>query len=856
MTRADGHPDIPSPTTARLALLLAAVLACTTVMHNLTFYSVMSRDNAYLRRWQTCALRASENAAPGRFSTQETVCMAPYERAVAWWIVTALLALLLLAAALYALFPRWRQWRDVAGPLPDHGPQPDPLRTELSCLVELAGLRKAPEFLSSPRPSTGAVTFGRMGRYRIRLNIGLQALLHRDPQRFRAVVLHELAHVRHRDAHTHYLAKSVWWAFIVTAVIPVPLSLLTTDRITGPAWLWRLLALTAMVHLLRTALLHIREYQADLAARGGLKDPSAMERALTAPLTQDPAKRHVAWRRFAAPHPSPRARLDNLADPDRRTRIGFWESLAAGVTASLAVEGIHQWLILAFPGGSPLGLRWIAALLPALLVGGVIAAGAWRAAGEPGHDAPGAGIAGRTVGSGLGLAAGLLAGYRMAPATIFADVIGPSGTASLAVWAVLGVSLAVLTTLAIGWIEQCARLWRSSAATWRSWRAGAVALALLLSTVLAYWPLFADFGTAVWQEADRLAVEEFRQAAGAASAGPYWAYAMFEHPVVTQFSQWRPALAASVVVWVLPLSAPGVGASVLADRTVRLGPPTAFLVYAAGSTAARLLIRARVSDDTRFSEGFTLAFGHWSVVGAVALAVLVAHVVLINSRLGASPPNRAVPAAVFAGYAAALFSAAALFTVNSGFRCADGLAAGEGCTAGVDGTWVLDTTARILVLTVLATALTVPAALLLTRGKPMSTPSPTGNPRTRNPAVPALLGAGLCLVVYGTVGEIPAESARESPAGIASPIGSGEESARKACTLYAEVLASAADGQAAEVNANLLLALRLASDSGDPDLAQGLRSLMDAGMRGDAAEFAKASSDTASACLTHGVPIR
>ena len=60
----------PSPTTARTALLVAAVAASTTVTHNLTYYGMVSRDNAYLRRTQECSVRAAEASTAGGFAAR------------------------------------------------------------------------------------------------------------------------------------------------------------------------------------------------------------------------------------------------------------------------------------------------------------------------------------------------------------------------------------------------------------------------------------------------------------------------------------------------------------------------------------------------------------------------------------------------------------------------------------------------------------------------------------------------------------------------------------------------------------------------------------------------------------------
>ncbi len=68
--------------------------------------------------------------------------------------------------------------------------------------------------------------FGRWGDLYVYLPRGLINDYTNNRAEFRAIVLHELAHLQNGDVHQTYLSYTVWWAFLVTsvpvfAVIPI-----------------------------------------------------------------------------------------------------------------------------------------------------------------------------------------------------------------------------------------------------------------------------------------------------------------------------------------------------------------------------------------------------------------------------------------------------------------------------------------------------------------------------------------------------------------------------------------------------------------------------------------------------------
>src|SRR5262249_20877662 len=153
------------------------------------------------------------------------------------------------------------------------------------------------------------------GRRYVRLNAGLTACHTTDPALFRAVVLHELAHLRNRDVDQAYLARAIWWSFLALALAPMVL-VTVHPRLLATPTRWRLvdfwtkstlrtglalLVLTALVYLTRTAILRTREVYAD--ARVSIwEGPGTALREVVSALTPPKGPR---WLAFREDHPHP-----------------------------------------------------------------------------------------------------------------------------------------------------------------------------------------------------------------------------------------------------------------------------------------------------------------------------------------------------------------------------------------------------------------------------------------------------------------------------------------------------------------------------------------------------------------------
>lgn len=304
-------------------------------------------------------------------------CTAPADRQEAAWLGGGALPVALLTGLVYWLLPALKIWRD--GLIPITLEDDPKLVAHLAALCKEAELSEAPRFLWNPLSLTpNGVAFGRRGRYCVALSGGLVVQFHTDRRSFRAVVLHELAHLRNADVDKTYLAVGTGAAFLLIVLIPLAVTML------GKSWGWifqfgwRALVLAGLVYMSLSAVLRAREFYAD--ARASVWD--GREGALRSVVARQPRRlrtgRWDAWRHVFKAHPDPAARVGVLDDTRPLFTMGYWEALGAGMAATIAFEDVQHVLSLLIPMWGaflrPLG----AALIFAPLAVGVVGLGVWR----------------------------------------------------------------------------------------------------------------------------------------------------------------------------------------------------------------------------------------------------------------------------------------------------------------------------------------------------------------------------------------------------------------------------------------------------------------------------------------------
>ncbi|MEU1746639.1 M48 family metalloprotease [Micromonospora arida] len=332
------------------------------------------------------------------------LCMRPFLREQALWVGAGILGELLVAVLLYLLHPWWLSRRRRMRPIAS-GADAE-LLDELADLSRQAGLRRPPTWLVAPYSTTqGGQAFGLADRRRICLDVGLLVRYDLDRAGFRAVLRHELAHLRNGDVDRTYLSIATWWAFVAVAVVPFVAVALKPDlfRVRGGpdtvrpvAEVWfpivALGVLTAVVYLARNAILRARELHADITAAGWDTPGGALGRVVNAlpwpPVRTGRIGLGGRWTELLArlgSHPSPTRRALAVADPRGTLRPGLAETAGYGVVLGLALYNVsltvgglvEEYLVIAL---ALLSLG-VGVLLLHLLARAVLHAGAVEAAG-------------------------------------------------------------------------------------------------------------------------------------------------------------------------------------------------------------------------------------------------------------------------------------------------------------------------------------------------------------------------------------------------------------------------------------------------------------------------------------------
>jgi Zn-dependent protease with chaperone function len=379
----------PSETTLRFVLLVVFVLCGSS-----QFYGIFRgpEDKAVLdcmsKIWP---LLSRQMASPGDVGEGELVqgidrlqaCAVLLRPAVAWKLAGICLVIVA-AAAFYYLYPAWRLRIGGLEPIVSSG-LPE-LEHELGSMVETARLPRSPAFVWNPLANGPPVAFGRQGRYYVALSGGFVTRhFYRNRPSFRAIVLHELAHIENGDVPKTYLTLSLWLAFLATALVPGLIvffwRLATLGWADAASLLLNGILWTSVIVLSGLSVLRIREHYADVRASTWDR-ASRIDRALdtlAAPVSS-------GWRRYFRFHPDPADRREVVEDPSRLFRLRFADAFGIALAAWLAVDVLTDALVPFMPAGrwAPLVYHMlIKTVVPALVFAlaiGAIGIGVWRGA--------------------------------------------------------------------------------------------------------------------------------------------------------------------------------------------------------------------------------------------------------------------------------------------------------------------------------------------------------------------------------------------------------------------------------------------------------------------------------------------
>jgi Zn-dependent protease with chaperone function len=628
----------PSETAFRFALLVAAVLGATLYVWNWIWTVWGAGASEASTRALACAREAQEGAfaaggdplAFARVSDTFTACVQSTYAEATWWMLGGVGLVLVVTAALTLLWPYVKERRSGFRPL-EATDAPEVLAT-LGELSREAGLSSEPRWLWNPlNPAPTGLAFGHPGRYRVALTGGLVVRHTADPDGFRAIVRHELAHIRNRDVALTYATLALWYAFLAASVAPFLVTIVDEGEFAFSI-AWRLLALAGLVYLTRNAVLRSREIYADVRASAAEGRGGALERVLAAL----PGRTHRLPRRLLELHPAPEQRIAALRDTRSLFLLGPIAAFAAGVSATVNFDSV-QSLVYGFVD-DPVDVSMIAALVFAPLVVGVVGVALWR-------DRFGALASSTRAESiwplGLALVAGLLVGPELSLAGavpgqdrgLLADLLHGEGI----LWVV---ALAGLVLLLLDWIADSASIWLRAEGSRRwpaAWAAGLLVAAGVLTIVLGAFYTLNQLSEGI-TFSKQLTAEQHAQVAAVTSAGPRWLWQLVMDPQTLVLLS-RPLIPLAIVcLWVVPLSAALVrrhrtgeapwafldpGGRLDPDRPrVRLLRPLAIgMLGGIACVIAYALHRAGVHSfvdlDTRNRDEFLLAFFFWQVVIAL-----------------------------------------------------------------------------------------------------------------------------------------------------------------------------------------------------------------------------------------------
>lgn len=488
----------------------------------------------------------SQNAMNG--FAEETMRAVSYCSALlrpqANWQIGGVLLTVSLAIGIYWFFPSWKIWRERLQPL---GTEDLPgLADELKGLCQTAELSPYPLFVWNPLKLDLPSVFGRRGQYYVTLSGAfITRFFYTDRAAFRAIILHELAHLRNADVDKTYFTIAASCAFVTVALVPSAACLLWPGLSLGLILdiLFQISSSTVLVVLTGLAVLRVREYYADV--RASVWDGTSVN--LNRVLAALPPCKAGRWRQFFHFHPDSTERQQTLKDTYSLFRLSFWDAFGIGIAAWVATDTVQGIVFVIFtPDVSQLlqsfNLLYLVVLFGIPLCFMTMAVGAvgiavWRgtfAALTRGQRTSDPGRLGFALALGYVYCNGAVVVAAIADKSLTSDVV-----ASMVALKVFGAALLLISHFLIfKWLAAAVSAWLEVILQSDSPRP-----ALIISIAIAIGLVVAWGGMAVW--APILYLLYINQI----SVG--WDVSIYLHALI-----WGPAVClSSVMLWAFPLAA-------------------------------------------------------------------------------------------------------------------------------------------------------------------------------------------------------------------------------------------------------------------------------------------------------------
>lgn len=402
---------LPAPTTGLYFLFIASLIAVGLFVGSWMHNAVLGRE--WVQSLSGCLALSTD---------QQPACTAPLEvRRGLWSLAGAGVVLALALGVLFVVPPVIRRRRKLKAPLPKHHVVVD----RVTGLASQAGLRHVPSIFIGQAAMRDAFSFGRPGSPAVAVPPKVFGLLAR-PGPADGVLLHEFAHIRHRDVELAWLARSSWYVTLLVLVVPVVGAVWDGPSLL-PHYLWRAALLAVLVELVTALVLREREYDADLraAARTGSEEQISASLALLG--TPKPSNWLARMRRR---HPRPEERVKVLKAPQLAAKSNFLRACCAGLLAGTLGPLVIGTATPLLTGSSiALGGLWASAAVTGGLLGLTVGLDLLRVLIAESLAGPAegliAGIARSILTTAVGAGVGLAAGRQVSLAGIGQDLTAP-----------------------------------------------------------------------------------------------------------------------------------------------------------------------------------------------------------------------------------------------------------------------------------------------------------------------------------------------------------------------------------------------------------------------------------------------
>jgi len=510
---------LPSDTDFRFVLLIFAILSASIFIYSSLYFFVPA--NADSSNAANRAYAAVEIAHPGNSDTAFNAKIEALERYIypsdrrqALWVIGCVIVELSVAFVIFLSFPRWKIWRSRLEPLNKREEMRDMIEY-LTSLCREMNLSHYPTFVWDPSDlAAKGLAFGRLGQYYIALSAGLVYQFSVDRAAFRAIVLHELSHLRNDDVDKTYFTVSIYWIFVIAALVPIllvltyefvlaaSLSFTGSQYLLGINTIWRLVTLSVLVYLTRNAVLRAREIYAD--ARASIV--MGQDGALTRVLQSFPNSKRRTLPPLLRVHPTSAERSLMLTDLSQLFHVKFWDAFCTGAAVMIALPSVVDLLYSLHIGGGASFTSLISqevsflgtGLILALFLGGFFVQGIWRSA----LLRVTSGTSQRTIIQlGLGAALGVLLGQALS----LHDVISSNYAKAFLFYFSFDVlwSLFFLISMVffLQWISTCVSAWlevaNESPSPLLTYWIGVIAASVELAVILGvlYWIRYLTLGT-------------------------------------------------------------------------------------------------------------------------------------------------------------------------------------------------------------------------------------------------------------------------------------------------------------------------------------------------------------------------